>query len=153
MIVKSTPLKLQRYFVTELFLKANPRRSPTGDPVEYEPEDLEIKIASAQDSGAEWRFELTVRLKKELAKEKPYNFKIVLTSWFTFNISVQHNPDVVRINALSMLYSAARELLLGASSRTPYPPLQLPTVRFVPPSPPESEVKAPGNDATIEKPQ
>lgn len=84
------------------------------------------------DDPRSWRFELEVESKDEESKEFPYSLRIILVGFFRVR---DQYPDeradiLARVNGPSVLYSAAREALATATSRSGYPAIVLPSVMF-----------------------
>ena len=132
-------LQLDRYFITELIVKANPEFGYTQD-IEGKifVEDLSVEAFTqpTDEDSSRLYCELRIELSEKLKKKYPYSFGIVVVGFF------QISPDAdselkaffMNANAPSILYSAAREQLAAITSRGPHWPLWLPTVSFFKPA-------------------
>lgn len=128
------PLRLERYFFDHIQLTT--RRDFTPGPGES---DLEVssnlEIGQVPEPTGLWRVALTLGARaKEAVPPPPYEFQLRVLGFFTV---VQPGPTeeetvrMVGINGASILYSAARELLLLLTGRGPWGPMPIPTVSFV----------------------
>ena len=145
--IQLAPIQLEGYFVRELLFAAR------GDATEevgfsmqpglnlqrdvlFNPDaltvDVQTAVAPHQTDPLRWACILEV--KSNLAPEIrfPYDFKIVLVGYFSTHpqLPEQARAVMVKVNAASLLYSAARELLLSATMRGAFPGVVLPTVVF-----------------------
>lgn len=128
-------LQLDRYFITDLTIKANPEFG-LDDNVEdkISMDDIEIEAFTLPNNENPSRLycELKLELPEKLKTKYPYSFEMVIVGFF--QIAPDSNPEMkdffVNVNAPSLLYSAARELLATLTSRGPYWPLWLPTTSF-----------------------
>lgn len=132
-------MQLKEYFVAESFFRLQPKYSTTvanKDDFRLSPSDLTIKVALGEHSenANEKICELTIMLKDETEQTFPYVFRTVMLGFFDLDQSCE--PDeaelLLKTNAPSVLYSAAREFLLLTTGRSMFTPLMLPTVTFLP---------------------
>lgn len=81
------------------------------------------------------RCELSVELLDDPADKFPYTFGVSLVGIFRINEMYPSDQIemLVRVNAPSILYSAARELVMSFTGRGGYPPCLLPSISFAPP--------------------
>jgi preprotein translocase subunit SecB len=136
-MIRLSPLKLQRYFVDELHVTARTLTltEPTAVP-ELMPEDLDVNVElfEAREKLADRLCVLSVKL-KETSKPFPYNFQIRLTGFFELQLAgmtPQQQETHVRFSMPSLLWAAAREVLITQMEKGPYPAVILPVVTFLP---------------------
>jgi len=131
-------LQLERYFFPVVNVEADPDFDPSQKP------ELGLTAVIHKDKVKGELRRWVVQLDVTVApKEKgPFTYKAFLKVIGFFNVSAEMReeeiPSFVEVNGGSILFSAAREYLLILTSRGPWPPLALPTVRIVP-----DELKAP----------
>jgi preprotein translocase subunit SecB len=130
-----SPLELERYYIKELRFLIKENFVDKNDQFEdftFPQLQAEVGESSHQNDPLRWRFELAVESKDENSSDFPYSLRIVLVGFFRVNES--YPPDRVanlaRVNGPSLLYSAAREALVTATSRSGYPAIVLPSVMF-----------------------
>lgn len=149
-----SPLQLESYFVAESHIVAQ---------VEFEapetPEELitrvqdalhvGVKLFDSQDDSSRRALELSVSLHEENQNALPY--LVTLTVVGFFRLAPEYRPDdkahladLWDINAPSVLYGVAREILSSFTCRGPYPSICLPSVTFA--TPPIKE-EAPKDEA------
>lgn len=144
--MQASQLRLDQYYIEEL-------RFSLDDDYQYEEmdkeprltaEDLDVEVQPFRnpDNPLEWYFKLRVQLDDKNGKF-PYVFSIQLAGFF--EISDDCPEDMIEplalINAPSILYAAAREILVTTTARSRYLSVFLPTVRFFGP-PPTKAVEA-----------
>lgn len=125
------------------------------------PADLDAKIS--QDVNVEneslRRVEVELTLSPAARSHAYYDFSIKMIGLFSIDLNCHQtdpnlDPDrLVATNAPSLLYSAARELLLILTSRGPHPAMLLPTVRFLPEAPRTSPPPSIVSPQSPEKPK
>lgn len=144
--LEMSALQLEGYYVTELAFKVSPvQEAPKfnlqiGIGVQYEgiytPDPLTINVQAAAAQHAQeplrWQHVLTVTSENPPERKYPYDFKITLVGYFVVSeeVPLDRREAFVKINAASVLYSAAREYLATATGRGPLPSVVLPTVVF-----------------------
>ncbi|MGH9764368.1 MAG: protein-export chaperone SecB [Blastocatellia bacterium] len=79
-----------------------------------------------------WRVEIAVESKNSLDNGYPYTFRILLVGHFRISsaIAADKVEALARMLGTAFLYSVAREALLSATGRGPYPAIVLPVVTF-----------------------
>lgn len=145
--MKASQLLLDRYHVEELQFSLDDDYlfdESVSEPV-VSAEDLDVEVTPFRhpDEPRKWFVKLRVSLNDKDGKF-PYSFSIALAGFF--DVSEDCLPDMVEplalINAPSILYAAARELLSLVTARSRYLAIFLPSVRFFgPPAKPEEEPK------------
>lgn len=129
-----TPLRLERYFFTKINMESNPdfkaSDAPASNPLETEV-GVNVELLKHVENPV---FQLTLTLDHFLAKEAHLPYKIALQIVGIFAINPEPMPTnlerLITVNGASILYSAARELVLLLTGRGPWSPLQLPTINF-----------------------
>ncbi len=134
--MRSAKIQLENYFVEELFYKFQDSNKLSADnPPKLIPSNLEVKVGLAdnKENGHKKLCILTISLKEETKKSFPYDFKVSLVGFFEIDSSCPDNEVdlLLSVNAPSVLFSAARELLLLVTGRARFFPLMLPTVIFL----------------------
>ncbi len=146
-LVQISALHLEGYYVTELTFKVRPLQ---GEPQfqmhggigvqhggTFVPDSITINVQTGAVQHPEeldrWQHILTVTSQIPPEKKYPYDFQITLVGYF--KVSEQVPPErreaFIKVNAASVLYSAAREALAAATGRGPLPCVVLPTIAFV----------------------
>jgi preprotein translocase subunit SecB len=144
--VRVSALQLEGYYVTQLAFTVRPLQ---GEPQfqmhggigvqhggTFVPDPITVNVQAAAMQHPEeldrWQHILTVTSEIPPERKYPYDFQITLVGYF--KVSEQVPPEqreaFVKINAASVLYSAAREALANATGRGPLPCALLPTVVF-----------------------
>lgn len=129
----SSPLECLGYFVTSMAVETNPKHDPKRE-TSLHVNDIEV-IADAirdEEDHARWRVILQIKQEVDAEKNGPYNFRLSMMGDFRVRVKVKEDvaERLIRINASSILYGAAREILRVAMSNGPFPPLLLPSISF-----------------------
>lgn len=119
------------YTVVALSVLANPDMEPT-KATELTFDDLDIQSETMPDeAGKVWTVGLRIRQELPPERNVPYNFMLGMRGRFEVVEGYKNDPEwLVRTNAPSMLYSAAREILRMVMAMGPYEPILLPAVSF-----------------------
>src|SRR5947209_244948 len=135
--MKASQLRLDSYHLDELRFSLDDKYEYAAD---SEPiitaEDLEVEVQPFRlpDNPLQWFFRLRVRLDDKEGKF-PYVFSIRLTGFF--EVAEDCKPEMIEplalINAPSILYASAREILAATSARSRFLSVFLPSVRFFAP--------------------
>lgn len=133
-----SPLQLEDYLLKELrFALISPLTEIPGPDIKYDLLNIEVNAVTAQraDDPLHWRSEVTIRSKDEDEGNFPYTFKLIYVGFF--RVAPDFPPDrveqMVRTNAPSLLYSAAREAILYLTGRGRSPAILLPSITFIEP--------------------
>ncbi len=126
------PLQLERYFYSRIMCIANSEFDPG---VEQQSPNVEVinEVRLMRHAEDENRWQVVLDIKTPPAEENlgPYQLDIQVVGFFAVAPETPHDPEkLVGITGSSMLYSAAREFVLGLSSRGPWPPIFLPTISY-----------------------
>ncbi len=137
-------LDLRQYFIKEMRFAVNEnfdRAKFASQDYTYPELSCSVIEHNSEGNPREWQFELRVE-SPELGHgvDLPYSIAVVLSGQFVVEdgYAEEQVSVLARTNGPSVLYSAAREIILNTTARTGFPPTKLPTVRFVP-SPDSSE--------------
>jgi preprotein translocase subunit SecB len=112
-----------------------------GVPIDYQPIALtvepEVRLVRAEERL--WRCDLTVKCgspQKVKKSDLPYSLEVGFVGYFRLADSIpdEHADKLVRVNGPALLYSAAREVVLTLTSRSPGPSFLLPSVTFLTPA-------------------
>ncbi|MHB1752182.1 MAG: protein-export chaperone SecB [Acidiferrobacter sp.] len=126
------PLQLDQYVFSKFSVETN---------IGHKPESLapmvnvQIQAGLGPVVGAENKYQVTLELSSLRAPDGtgtlPYEVAFQVVGQFSvLDPSYNDKEKLVRINGTSMLYSAAREMVLLITGRGPWGPYQLPTVNF-----------------------
>ncbi len=142
--MKASQLRLDSYHLDELRFSLDDKYEYPeleGEP-EITPEDLEVEVEPFRhpENPLQWYFRLAVRLDDKEGKF-PYIFSIRLTGFF--EVAKDCKPEMVEplafINAPSILYASAREILASVSGRSRFLSVFLPSLRFFAPTATETQ--------------
>ncbi len=126
----SPQLRVKEYFFPYVRVAADPEF----DPKQNEPTSgLQTKVHLDKDS-EDNLYQITLEISVEPENEErriPYKINLVAVGLFMVDEKVEDPEKLLRINASSILFSAAREYLITITSRGPWPPLFLPTISFL----------------------
>lgn len=129
------PLRLERYFFDRIELTTRRDFTPGPGESSVEVSSPNLEIGKVAEPDGWWRVALTlVGRAKEGTPPPPYEFHLGIIGFFTVLQPRQTEEETARmvgINGASILYSAARELLLLLTGRGPWGPMPIPTVSFV----------------------
>jgi preprotein translocase subunit SecB len=136
--MRPAKMQLKEYFVAESFFRAQPKffEASKNEDFTLNTSDFEIEVAlgeRSEDSNKKI-CELSITLEDETEQAFPYVFRTVMLGFFELDESCAEEEAelLLKTNAPSVLYSAAREFLLLTTGRSLYMPLMLPTVTFLP---------------------
>lgn len=129
----NAPLQLERYVFTKLEVEANPDYVPQ-ETVADNPIKLRLDIGLGEHQEDPTKFQVIVGIDELRAEKGTLPYRIALQAVGLFSVSKDFKHDdlkkVVQVNGASMLYSAARELVLLITGRGPWSGYQLPTISF-----------------------
>lgn len=135
--MRLAPLQLENYFVKSLRFDLRSgfdSRETLDDGVALPDFNVTANVTQDTDDPLRARCELGVELLDDPSDKFPYTFAVILIG--IFRVSENYPEDQValllRVNASSILYSAAREIVLSFSGRGSFPPVILPSVSFAP---------------------
>lgn len=143
--MQASQLLLDQYYLEELRFSLDEKYVFEEKDVALLAEDLDVKVEALRHptDPLQWFFKLGVVLNDKTSKF-PYDFALRLAGFF--EVSKDCKPDMIEqlvmINAPSILYAAARELLAIISARSRYLSIFLPSIRFF--GPPPKAIEAPG---------
>lgn len=129
----NTPLQLERYVFTKVEVEANPDYVPQ-EAVADSPVKLRLDMGLGENQEDPTKFQVTVGI-DDLRTEKgalPYRIALQAVGLFSVSKDFKHDDlkKIVQVNGASMLYSAAREMVLLITGRGPWSAYQLPTISF-----------------------
>lgn len=136
--MRLSPLHLEYYFVKKLqfAIKEGFDREVQAQPSEVSPPRLQVSVHAEHndDNSLRWRFELSIESNDETAENFPYTFGVTLVGLFRIDegYPADNAEMLARVNAPSVLYSAAREMLTAVTGRGLHPAILLPSASFVP---------------------
>jgi preprotein translocase subunit SecB len=132
--MKSSPLQLRRYFVTEISLTAN-REFDAKKEVKLGDGDLDVSPSFLMTENDPRQWQITLRIKQQPGRpdaNAPYYFTLEMVGFFRVadDFPAEKVEWLVNTNGTSVLYSAAREVLRAAMAQGPYVQILLPTASF-----------------------
>ena len=134
--MRQSPLILENYFVTELIFSANKEYDPAREGgLGLDELIIEPTCLPAEDGNHQWQGSLSIRFQPKAETNYPYTFSLELVGFFSVlgDPSPEREEFLVKTNAPSMLFGAAREIIRSATSRGPFSPILLPSVSFYEP--------------------
>lgn len=144
--MRGSQLLLDNYWVEELCFSLDEKYKYEGkDPV-LSPKDLNVIVEPSRnpDNPLQWLFRLAVRLDDKVG-QFPYRFTIRLTGFF--EVKPGGAPDsaerLALVNAPSILYASARELLAMTTGRSRFLSIILPSITFYEPELEKREIEVP----------
>jgi len=136
--MRPSQLLLDHYYLDELsFSLGDEYNFEAGvDEPKLLPEDLDVKVQSARnpEDPLQWMFKLSVDL-EDKENKFPYDFSIRLTGFFDVSKDCPEGlvDRLALVNAPSILYASARELLAVVTGRSRSLTIFLPSVSFYEP--------------------
>ena len=119
-------LHLKSYAYTQLSVKANPEGALTVQP------KMDVSINYAMESETDRRVKLGLNLGS--SEKGAYGYDIVIQMEALISVNkdypIQNLEHAACVNTMSILFSAAREILLSLTSRCIAGPVFLPTINF-----------------------
>jgi len=125
-----SPLQLKDHRFTNLRVKAIEGGSPTAEPSFKS----EIGFEPVPNTSDQWRLILTLQLKSaDVSKPFSYEADIQIQGLVQVDSGFpeERKEQLAIVNGLSILYAAAREMLLNITSHSVYGAVNLPTLSFV----------------------
>lgn len=136
--MRAAQISLTNYFVSELQFAANHGFNPAA-PAALEVHDLQVayEITSKSQDRRSWQLKLRVSLNAPAERNMPCNFVVEIIGFVQVAETVieDHIERLARINGLSLVFSAAREVVRAVTARGPFKSVLLPTVTFWEPMP------------------
>lgn len=130
-----SPLRLRQYFFTKIYCEADPNyKSPQQDAGTQHEVKVQSNVAPRKDNDRDWRVILDIHV-SSLEKPAPYQLDLQVTGFFEVlpDFPDDKVKELIRITGASILYSGAREFVLGITSRGPWAPVLLPAISFIKP--------------------
>ena len=132
--MRPSSIELERYFVTDLNVSANPEFEE-GESTGLSIEDLstEPECFSEKEDKRHWMIHLKVKNTAKKESNTPYYFSVTVVGFFKIHnvVSDENVGDFAKINGASILYGTAREVLRNVMSMGPHGPILLPAVCFL----------------------
>jgi preprotein translocase subunit SecB len=126
-------LRLENYFYDRILVEANTDWPPTEKP--QMGVTVNVEVGSRQDAPSHFRAIMDITgIPNEKGQPVPYNLKLRAQGFFDVDMqggALEDAARLVQVTGASILYSAAREFVLLASSRGPFGSVLLPTVSFL----------------------
>jgi len=125
-----SPLQLRHSCFTRISLNANPTGTPNGQ-ISLDPA---IWFQNNPQNTNEWLLSLRV-IMKSTDTQKPFIYEADVAIQGVVEVQegfpTEKREQLAVVNGLSLLYSAAREVLLMMTARSVHGPMCLPTLSFI----------------------
>jgi len=145
-MIELSPIQIEHYILRKLSFSVLESFDFKNPPHELKPDDLTIEVLPFRNkkNSRRWMFNLDICYEPKKDQNSPYAFEIHLSGIFAVDSKTPKGKarDLVMVNAPSLLYSIAREILSSTSAEAPWERLILPTVQLIPPSPKMKPKKA-----------
>lgn len=131
----SAPLRLERYFYPHVVCKANLNYNPQGrNSVSRLRIDAQTTTSRHVEDPRRWQLILDLKTSRS-GTSIPYHFELKVVGFFEVapDFPMEKAEELVRVTGSSILYSGAREFILGITSRGPWGSVSLPTMSFIKP--------------------
>jgi hypothetical protein len=137
--MKTAPLQLVRYLVSESSCAANKDFDPAKDyGIRGDLFSVAVDVApgeapEGESAGHYWSIELTLAQKLGVNQNFPYAFSATIVGFFTCEEPLPagiSEEQMVRVNGSSILYGITREVIRHLTSSGPWGELMLPTLSF-----------------------
>jgi preprotein translocase subunit SecB len=140
--MKTSPLQLERYYLTELQFEANDALELKETP----PLNLESVVGIGRHNQDERRYKVQLKVLFGPAESGPIPQKgsVTFTGYFAVDIAVpmEKVQMLVETNAPSVLFGAAREMFCNLTARGPWGMVTLPSQSFYKSAPASTPPKA-----------
>jgi preprotein translocase subunit SecB len=148
MPIQLSPFQLEGYYIREFSFAVKPGLEDTArlamqpglhlqvDGL-FNPDELTVNMRAGGGSDPEdqlrWMAVLEIESENNSEINFPYTFRVVLVGYFRLNVpqpvdDMEKVTAAIKVNATSILYSAARELIASVTGRGPFPAAVLPSV-------------------------
>ena len=128
-MIPLSPLQLRQHLFTIVNVRANPAGKPDG-PVQLHQHVVHLPVPGQSN---QWQVELYVNSHSGSAKH-PFCYEIELHVVGIVEVSGDMEKEkreaIAAVNGLSLLYGAAREMVLNITARAPHGPYCLPSLNF-----------------------
>ncbi|MBA7596598.1 hypothetical protein ES703_03576 [subsurface metagenome] len=145
-MIKLAPIQIEHYILRKLSFSMLESFDFKNPPHEMKPDDLTIEVLPFRNkkNSRRWRFDLDICYAPKKTQNSPYAFDIHLSGFFAVDSKTSEGEarTLVMVNAPSLLYSIAREIISSTSAKASWGRLILPTVQLIPPSPKMKPKKA-----------
>ncbi len=127
------PLQLERYFFPKVEVNAAPPGGSETKPPKKTAYNLEITPSTEKIAEDRWHAIIQIRVTPATEVDRQYVVALDVVGFFKVapELSEPDAKKLVTVTGCSILYSAARELLLVVTSRGPYAPVTLPTISLL----------------------
>lgn len=145
--MRPSPLIIENYFVKRVQFELKPGFDRLNSTINEDIEpNIHVNLETEKYSGDSgdkdtWRFELSVDSDDITSEsEFPFTFGITIVGLFQVdeNYPAEKADLLAEVNAPSVLYSSAREILINLTGRSSFSPILLPSISFVPSPEPEA---------------
>jgi preprotein translocase subunit SecB len=132
--MKLSPLKLTSYFCSDISFSANSDFDPT-KPVELKLTEFSCnnKVEPVKDAERQYQVELSVKHQISKKSNSPCSYSVEIIGFFEIAeaFPAEKREQAVRVNAPSVLYGIAREIVRSITTHGPFNAVIVPTVSFI----------------------
>jgi len=132
--MKLSPLKLSSYFCSDINFSANREYDPS-KPVELRIEEFACTHKVEQLAEQERTYQVTICVKHQTSKKSngPCSYSVEVVGFFEIaaEFPKEKAERAVRVNAPSVLYGIAREVVRSITSHGPFNAVIVPTLTFI----------------------
>lgn len=151
--MKTSPLQLEHYFVSDLHFAVNHAFDVTKK-VDLSDDQFVVDAVSLCDEKSPEKWQVTLRVKHHpvASANAPYSFTLEVVGFFLVLPAYPHDKErLVKTNGSTILYGIAREVVRNITSSGPHPGVLIPSVSFFEPLPaPATPVATKGAVATTQ---
>ena len=139
--MKSSLLRLERYWLRSISVSENPTFDPTSTRVPVF--QTTTSRGKKADDPKRWKVDLQIRTPEQNESSQPYNIVVELSGIFEVPDSTPETDweSFIAVNAPAVLFGAARELVGSITARGLFPAVILPSVTFVDEAPVREKTK------------
>lgn len=132
--MKLSPLKLISYFCTDISFSANPEYDQS-KAIELKLDDFSCNHKVESVKGGDRKYQVGLCVKHQIAKKSnsPCSYSVELIGFFEIAeaFPAEKREQAVRVNAPSVLYGIAREIVRSVTAHGPFNAVILPTGSFI----------------------
>jgi preprotein translocase subunit SecB len=152
--MKTSPLQLEHYFVSDLHFAVNQAFDTTKAAV-LSDEQFVADTALLRDENSPEKWQVTLRVKHQpiASANAPYSFTVEIVGFMHVLPTYVHDKErLVKTNGPTILYGIAREVIRNITSSGPHRGVLIPSVSFFEPLPAPVAPVAPAPAQTASEP-
>lgn len=130
--MQGPPVQLRHYFFPVVSVTADPAFVPNQDGPILPEISYNVQLAVNEENKNLHQVELDLTIASQSDKPIPYKVTLKAIGFIETNPEVEDQQGMVYTHGTAILYSAAREFLMGIMCRGPWSPIMLP-ITFISP--------------------